>query len=198
MVHARVLLLASSLSAIVGLGFAGHGVYLYAKAVVAQYLLGLAWTRSLNAGAPLRAWPWADSRPIARIWLPQGKPFVVLSNADGSSLAFAPGHLPGSARPGYPGHSVISAHRDTHFRALQGVKLGDRLRLQRSDGKVVSYEVVSTEIMHTERQRLQNMETNEAWITLVTCYPFAAVRPGGPWRFLLHARADSVSRATSL
>ena len=193
-VHARVLLLASSLSAIVGLGFAGHGAYLYAKAVVAQRLLGLAWTRALNSGVPVRAWPWADSRPIARIWLPKSKPIVILSNADGSSLAFAPGHLPGSAQPGYPGHSVISAHRDTHFRALQRVKRGDHLRVQRTDGKVVNYEVVSTEIMHTDRQRLQHIETDESWITLVTCYPFAAVRPGGPWRFLLHARADSTIR----
>lgn len=184
-------LCAGGLIAALGLSLTGHGLYLYAKAGLAQWLLDAAWSRAAAGRTPLRPWPWADSRAVARLWLPQQRPLVVLSTAAGSSLAFAPGHLAASAAPGSRGHSVISGHRDTHFRGLQHLERGQRVTLERLDGVRVDYEVVNTELLHVERHRLRHLETDEAWLTLVTCYPFQALRPGGPWRYLVHARAVS-------
>lgn len=183
------LVYACGLSAALGLAFSGHGLYLYAKAGLAQWLLDAAWSQAMAGRTEAKPWPWADSHALARLWLPGGRPLVVLSSDAGSSLAFAPGHMRTSALPGAPGHSVISAHRDTHFRALQYLRRGQRITVQRRDGARVVYTIQSREIMHVERQRLRRRDGDGFWLTLVTCYPFDAVRPGGPWRFLVHARA---------
>lgn len=185
------------LIAALGTTLAGHGLYLYAKASLAQWLLDAAWSRAIADHTPVKPWPWADSRTIARLWLPGQRPLVVLSNTDGSSLAFAPGHLAASAAPGTRGHSVISAHRDTHFHGLQRLERGQRITVERPDGVRVDYEIVATELLHIERHRLRQLDTDETWLTLVTCYPFQALRPGGPWRYLVHARGIGAAAITA-
>ena len=54
---------------------------------------------------------------------------IVLAGASGRTLAFGPGHLDGSARPGEPGNCVLSAHRDTQFAFLRRLEIGDLLDL---------------------------------------------------------------------
>lgn len=186
-------LAACVIAASLGLLLCGHGLYLYIKAGLAQWLLDSAWAGTRQTGQSLKPWPWADHHAVARLWLPGQKPLVLLSASDGSSLAFAPGVLSGSAAPGYPGHSVISAHRDTHFSGLKSLRIGDPLIIERLDGARVGYTVIATELLNVENQRLRRHDSDEPWLTLVTCYPFRAIRPGGPWRYLVHARAKQAS-----
>jgi sortase A len=47
-----------------GLTTTGDGLWIYAKARLAQLLLEISW-RSALAGEKLRPWPWADTRAIA-------------------------------------------------------------------------------------------------------------------------------------
>ena len=115
-----------ALLAIGGTASFGRGVYIYAKAELAQVLLHAAWNRARETGVAARPWPWADTHPVARLTAPaQDADVLVLAGASGRTLAFGPGHLDGSAQPGDPGNAVITAHRDTHFRFLRLVAPGD-------------------------------------------------------------------------
>jgi sortase A len=166
-----------------------QGVYIHAKAALAQVLLQRAWQSSLASAEETRPWPWADTWPVARLRAPKhGIDQIVLAGVSGNVLAFAPGHVQGSAAPGERGHSVISAHRDTHFRFLKDLKTGDALYLTSRQGREHRYRVTAIRIVDTRITGETFFEGNG--LTLVTCYPFDAVVPGGPLRYLVDAEAD--------
>jgi sortase A len=174
---------------VIGVWQLGRGGYLEAKAWLSQVLLSSAWSQTLSGHGHTRPWPWADTWPVARLRAPkQDTDLVVLAGASGRTLAFGPGHLDGTAAPGEPGNSVISGHRDTHFRFLKHVHVGDPLQVERPDGHWRDYKVVNMKVMDARHARLVT-GTDEALLTLVTCYPFDAVVPGGPLRYVVLAQA---------
>lgn len=177
---AAVLLLA-------GGGFVLAAAYIPVKAWLAQVLLEAAWERRRDGEAAARPWPWADTTPLARLRQPRlGVNQVVLQGASGRVLAFGPGHVGGSARPGQAGNVVISAHRDTHFRWLAGVRGGDELLLEMPDGRVRRYRVIDVAVRdEAEVGLLDPLEADR--LRLVTCYPFDALLPGTPRRFVVTA-----------
>lgn len=168
----------------------GSAAYLHAKAWLGQVLLAEAWAATLADGTPQKPWPWADTAPVARLQVPAlGVDQIVLAGVSGRSLAFGPGHLDGTARPGARGHSVLTGHRDTHFRFLQDLEPGTRLRIQKTDGRWQSYRVGSSSVIDAGEARLA-LGTGRPVVTLVTCYPFDAITPGGPLRYLVSAEAE--------
>lgn len=165
----------------------GAGVYIHAKATLAQFLLERAWAQTLEGDSEVRPWAWADTWPIARLTAPDyGVDLIVLQGASGRTMAFGPGHVSGTAAIGADGLALIGAHRDTHFRFLEHLRPGDALRLQTADGAVHDYRVELTEIVD-HRQATLPMIEGRSTVTLVTCYPFDTVAPGGPLRYLVHA-----------
>jgi len=118
-----------------GVAMTAWGAYIPAKAALAQVLLQRSWdAASVEGGAP-PPWPWADTRPVARITALGGAAeTIVLSGADGRTLAFGPGHIDGTALPGFPGHSVVAAHRDTHFKFLRQVGVGSEITVETPGG----------------------------------------------------------------
>jgi sortase A len=170
---------------ILGTVLFGKGVYIHAKAQVAQWLLNSAWEKTLAGEKNTKPWSWADTHPVAKLtFMKGGDSFIILEGSTGSSLAFGPGHLAGTPLPGESGNCVIAGHRDTQFRVLRDVKKGDELLIQRPDGKKLRY--VVTEILVTDYKNvsvLRNDQVNR--LTLVTCYPFDAVIPGGPLRYVV-------------
>jgi len=190
----RASLVGAGLLAVAGLGMIGHGLYIPAKAMVAQVLLDRSWT-SARAGRAAAPWPWADTRPVARLLVPRlRRSQILLAGAHGRSLAFGPGHVSGTALPGRRGHSVVSAHRDTHFAFLRDLRRGDLLVVEAPDGRHRAYRVSDLRIMDTRRDDLVHDPAADR-LTLVTCYPFGAWRAGGPLRYLVSAEA--VSRKSS-
>ena len=179
-----------TLGALIALALAllAAGFWLPAKAELAQQLLNRAWQRTADGDALAKPWPWADTHPVARLKL-QGsdEPLTVLAGASGRNLAFAPALLDGSAPPGAHGVTVIAGHRDTHFRRLATLALGDVLTLERPDGSVLSYEVANLDVIDSERAELR-LDADESIVVLVTCYPFEAVTPGGSLRYVVTAR----------
>lgn len=168
----------------------GEGVYIHAKATLAQFLLERAWAQTLDGDSQVRPWPWADTWPVARLTAPDhGVDLIVLQGASGRTMAFGPGHVTGSAAIGAPGLSLIGGHRDTHFRFLQNLQPGDALRLQTADGAIHDYQVDLTEIVDHQQATLPTIE-GRSTVTLVTCYPFDALSPGGPLRYLVHATPE--------
>jgi len=179
-----------ALGALIALGVAllAAGFWLPAKAELAQHLLNRAWDRTTDGDAAAKPWPWADTHPVARLTLPGGdEPITVLAGASGRNLAFAPALLDGSAAPGTHGVTVIAGHRDTHFRRLAALAIGDELSLERPDGSVYVYEVTDLDVVDSAHAELR-LDADESIVVLVTCWPFEAVTPGGSWRYVVTAR----------
>lgn len=165
-----------------------HGLYMTAKAQLAFLLLDKAWNETLADGKPHKAWRWADAWPVAKIEVPRlGKQEIVLSNASGEALAFAPGLVAGSAKPGSQGLSVYAAHRDSHFAFLQSIRIGDEIRVTDMQANQYRYKVRKTEIVAATSSGLD--PRHDQGIALVTCYPFGALTHG-PLRFVV--RADRI------
>jgi sortase A len=174
---------------LVGLGVwqLGGGLYIHAKAALAQHLMEDAWDRTLAGEEQARPWPWADTWPVARLEVPQrGIDHIVLAGASGSSLAFGPGHVDGTAAPGQHGNTVVGGHRDTHFRFLEHLEPGDEVRVQAGDGSVTTYRVGGSRVVEHDRAGIE-LSTDTPQLTLVTCYPFDAVAAGGPLRYVVEA-----------
>ena len=56
-------------------------------------------------------------------------------------------------------------------------------------GQRFHYRVRSTEVVAASEMRLPRLPV-EPTLTLVTCWPFDAVEPGGPLRYVVVATAD--------
>jgi len=171
--------------ALVGLGMAimAAGLWIPAKAVLAQVLLERAWTVHQQTGEEAKPWPWADTSPIAELSAPQlDTSWIILKGSSGQAMAFAPSMMDPSLLPA--GVTLIGAHRDTHFRGLEKVNLGDIFTLDDGKGAAASYRVLETMIVHKDQVFLER-SSGEDLMLLVTCYPFDAVVPGGPMRFVV-------------
>jgi len=182
-----LLLTATALLIIAGSAALANGLWIVAKAYAGQALLHIAWKRTDDHAVPAKPWPWADTRPVARLSVPsQRAAMLVLAGANGRTLAWGPGHLDGSAQPGDDGHAVITAHRDTHFAFLARVAIGDEIAIERADGAHIRYRVVATAVADHRALRLPR-DVAVPTLTLVTCWPFDAVRAGGPMRYVVTA-----------
>ncbi|MCJ8274155.1 MAG: class GN sortase [Psychrosphaera sp.] len=167
----------------------GQGGYIYAKAQVAQWLMADAWQQTLAGVSEVKPWDWADTWPVARLTVPAHDiDVLVLQGSSGRTLAFGPGHMVNTPLPGEGGNSVIGGHRDTHFRFLQDVKIGDILEVETADNRQLRYQVFARSIVdHNDTEQVLNQEGSEE-LTLVTCYPFDAIAAGGPLRFVVEAQ----------
>lgn len=183
--HCRSWHIAAGLLLAFGLWHLGQAGYIAAKAELAQYLMQRSWQQTLAGARAVKPWPWADTWPVARLTAADVDLFV-LAGADGRALAFGPGHVYGSAAPGENGNSVIGGHRDTHLHFLKDLRPGDGLNIQRPDGVVVRYRVSTTRV--TDKNDLSPLDpSGPARLTLVTCWPFDALRAGGPERYVVTA-----------
>ena len=174
----------------VSFGAAAGRIYL--KAWLAQRLLHRAWAATQAEGGPVKPWPWADTWPIARLSMPgRDIDLIVLADASGRSMAFGPGLVAGTAPPGAVGKTVLSGHRDTQFRFLKDLRPGERMRLEAADGSQRDYAVIETLIVNAHAVEIL-WDTGDAELTLVTCYPFDAIVPGGPLRYVVRASPRAV------
>lgn len=176
-------------------GFA-QGGWVEAKAALAQVLLNRAWDRTRATGEPERPWPWADTVPVARLQVPRlDVAQIVLSGSGGRSLSFGPSMSGAGALPGEPGTVVISAHRDTHFGFLRELLVGDHIWLDTGTAQH-AYVIVAFRVVDARREGIA-VDGDDALLKLVTCYPFDAIDPGGPLRYVVSARLAGSERPTS-
>ena len=169
-----------------GLVLIADGVWIKAKAQLAQVLLDRAFARSLAGASDVRPWPWADISPVARISVRRlGEDAVVLADASGEALAFGPAHIAGTPLPGEEGTSVISAHRDTHFAWLRHLETGDLVTVHRRDGVLRQFRVRGSRVARFDAANIDaaSFGTN---LALTTCYPFEATERG-PLRYIVEA-----------
>jgi sortase A len=172
--------------ALAGLALLGHGGYIHAKAWLSQVLLERAFSESIASHHPVKPWSWADTWPVARIEVKRLKASAIaLAGSSGQALAFGPGHVELTPDAGERGVAVYSAHRDTHFRFLRNVVVGDEIDVTRGDGHMFRYRADATAVVRYDQSGIDPI-SNEYELVLTTCWPFDALTPG-PERYVLHA-----------
>ncbi len=154
-----------------GGGLLAEQAWLTAKARVAQTLIRRAFATHLRDGNPHRPWSWADMHPVAQLEVPRlGLRRTVLAGASGSSLAFGPGHIDGTAAPNATGNCALAGHRDGSFAFLNDLRMGDLLILRTHAGSV-RYEV--QDLLVADMRAVNLLQpTEDPRLTLITCYPF--------------------------
>lgn len=127
-----------------------------------------------------------DGGSIGEIQIPRlGLTAVVAQGDSAAVLRRAVGHLAETALPGERGNVVLAGHRDTFFRPLKRVRVGDAIMLRTRRGDF-AYLVESTSVVPPgDVEALQ--PTDGPTLTLITCFPFYYVGPA-PDRFIVRAR----------
>jgi sortase A len=161
--------------------------WIHAKGYLAQQLIAQAWAGARDGSLPRRPWPGADLRPVARLSVESRHvELYVLDNASPRALAFGPAHVGGTAAPGSAGNAVIVAHRDTHFAFLRRLEADDVIEVEGLRGVHARYRVRESSVVEQHETRVLD-PADSAQLTLITCYPFDAVLPGTPWRYVVIA-----------
>jgi sortase A len=123
--------------------------------------------------------------PLARLSIERlGGEWVVVEGADVNELRKGPGHMINTALPGSRGNCVIAGHRDTQFRILRNVEVGERISVE-IEGHTYTYRVTDRRVVSPNDTR-SLLPTAKATLTLVTCFPFYYVGPA-PKRYLIRA-----------
>ena len=159
-----------------GCALLGQWGFLQAKGLLAQCLIERALARHLEDGANHTPWSWADHHPLALVeHVESGTRRVVIAGATGASMAFAAGHVDGTARPNAQGRCVIAGHRDGAFRFLGEVRRNDRL-IVTTHGEQRVYRVTGIAVVSERDLRLLEPTAGRS-LTLLTCFPLGAVGP---------------------
>jgi sortase A len=190
-----------------GFGMLGWCGWLLADAVFSQWEA----RRSLEAislassverpGLPRSASPRVMTAPvihgstIGELSIPRvALSAAVLHGSDATTLRRGPGHLENTAFPGQAGNVVIAGHRDSFFRGLAEIIIGDDIFIDTAEGHL-QYRVTSTRVVNAHDLSVLE-HTDDAVLTLITCYPFWILGPA-PDRFVVRAALVSQSAFVS-
>jgi sortase A len=117
----------------------------------------------------------------------------VFNGTDDLTLNRGVGRIPGTGRPGEQGNIGIAGHRDSFFRGLKDIAMGDAIGLRTLKG-TDTYRVDRVQIVAPEEVDVLRPRSVPS-LTLVTCYPFYFIG-SAPQRFIVTAsltREKSVS-----
>jgi sortase A len=110
---------------------------------------------------------------------------TVLEGSDDGTLSRGAGHIEDTPFPGQPGNIGIAGHRDTVFRPLRHIQVGDPLQLTTADRRF-TYKISKTIIVGPDDVYVLD-PTEKPTLTLVTCYPFDFIGHA-PKRFIVQAQ----------
>lgn len=108
----------------------------------------------------------------------------IIEGTHEDELARGVGHYRGTAYPLQNEQIVLSGHRDTVFRRMGELEIGDHLVLKMDYGDF-TYEIKETKIVDAE-DRTIIVPQGEEVLTLTTCYPFNFVGYA-PDRYIMYA-----------
>ena len=111
----------------------------------------------------------------------------VVQGDDDATLSKAVGHLPDTPLPWHEGNSAVAAHRDTLFRPLKDIAVGDEILFRTPTGDL-RYRVTRTSIVNPDDVSVLDPGSRNL-LTLITCYPFYYVGHA-PKRFIVHAERE--------
>ena len=111
----------------------------------------------------------------------------LLEGSDDGTLSRGAGHIEDTPFPGQPGNIGIAGHRDTVFRPVRRMKVGDAIKIETAD-RVYHYRITKTSIVGPDDVYVLD-PTPQPTLTLVTCYPFEFVGHA-PQRFIVRAALE--------
>lgn len=94
------------------------------------------------------------------------------------------GHVITTPLPGEENNSVLAGHRDTFFRNLDKLEIGDKLLIERSDIYFI-YKIKKIRIVDKDDKTVI-VPRPKSTLTLTTCYPFTYIGPA-PQRYIIEA-----------
>jgi sortase A len=119
---------------------------------------------------------------------------VIVPTTDKASLKRGVGHIAGTAPLNSNGNCGLAGHRDSFFRALRLVAIGDTIAVTTPE-TTWRYRVHNTRIVPPSAVEVL-APSAEPQLTLVTCYPFS-VLGRAPKRYIVEAEALDPAGATN-
>jgi len=138
-------------------------------------------SKTVNSRGPA----YSSSTVLAEVRISRlGIAVPLLDGTDALTLNHAVGHIAGTARPGELGNIGIAGHRDSFFRGLKDVHVGDVIELERRSGtdKYVVDKILIVTPSDVDVLRSRRVPS----LTLITCYPFYFIG-NAPQRFVVEA-----------
>jgi sortase A len=191
----HLLLLSLSMLLIVfGLWFGGTNAYTYLKGYwlsqadqvdAADYKAEPDVTEQHKEQKPLYSKRPEKGENIGELIIPKLEAKLpIYHGTDEDELEKGVGHFAGSVLPGENDNSILSGHRDTVFRHLGEVGVGDLLIVQTTAGEF-TYKVKRVRIVDKDDPTVIVPKPN-ATLTVSTCYPFHFIG-ASPERYILVA-----------
>ncbi|MGD6856309.1 class D sortase [Bacillus infantis] len=110
----------------------------------------------------------------------------IIEGTEEEELEKGVGHYAGTVLPGQKDQILLSGHRDTVFRKIGELKLGDELIVKMPYGDF-TYEIIDSFIVDADDTTVIKPTAPEEILTLSTCYPFYFVG-SAPDRYILTAK----------
>lgn len=114
------------------------------------------------------------------------KELPIVEGTDEDDLAKGVGHYKGTVWPLGSDQILLSGHRDTVFRRMGELKIGDELIVKVPYGEF-TYKIESTKIVDAEDRTVIRSTAPEEVLTVTTCYPFRYVG-NAPQRYIITAK----------
>ncbi|MFP5106538.1 class D sortase [Neobacillus sp. C211] len=111
---------------------------------------------------------------------------AIIEGTDPDDLEKGVGHYKGAYYPGDQGQIVLSGHRDTVFRKLGELEIGDSLKMEMPYGSY-TYEIIDTKIVKSDDTSIITLQHNKEELILTTCYPFSYIG-NAPKRYIIYAK----------
>lgn len=108
----------------------------------------------------------------------------IIQGINDKQLSQGVGHVESSVLPGENDNLVLAGHRETSFRKLDKLIIGDLILIETGLGEF-TYEVDNTRIVEDDDTTVI-ISTGYASLTLITCYPFDFIG-SAPQRFIVTA-----------
>ncbi|AND38621.1 class D sortase [Cytobacillus oceanisediminis] len=110
----------------------------------------------------------------------------IIEGTDEDELEKGVGHYSTTVLPGQPNQILLSGHRDTVFRRLGELEIGDIFEVSMPYGKF-TYEITDSKIVDADDTTVIRSTAPNEILTVSTCYPFSYVG-NAPSRYILNAK----------
>jgi sortase A len=110
----------------------------------------------------------------------------IIEGTDEDELEKGVGHYSTTVFPGQPDQILLSGHRDTVFRSLGELEIGDIFQISMPYGEY-TYEITDSEIVDADDTTVIRSTSPHEILTVSTCYPFSYLGDA-PYRYILNAK----------
>ncbi|MDM5226954.1 class D sortase [Cytobacillus sp. NJ13] len=110
----------------------------------------------------------------------------IIEGTDEDELEKGVGHYSTTVFPGQPDQILLSGHRDTVFRSLGELEIGDIFLVSMPYGEF-TYEITDSKIVDADDTTVIRSTAPHEILTVSTCYPFSYVG-NAPSRYILNAK----------